>query len=235
MKKTVLKLKVILSLCICGSLTFTAGQSSAKPVVQSFGFVQETSTVLKEGLVLVDLYNSIGYRNTIRIGAFGGEVMVDTTSGNNARGIGYKRAINEDVTAYGMLFIDNDASFTNLTAGIAYTTFKSGWILNVNAEIFNQSDPTGAAGVSETFMDVRGSAFYPLTGKLTRGKVSIGIEVDLEISPDSVTDVYFGARWVPKRNIVIDLGLYESFGAPSPAPSVSTVSTPAFLRLNVTF
>lgn len=227
------RILALVSLCIAANLSHAASRAPAKSAVPSFGFNQETSSVVAEGRVLVDLYNSTGYRSMIRVGAFDGEVMVHQAQGNAARGIGYKKAINPDFAAYGMLFLDNDASFTNFTLGAAYTTMASGFILNLNAEMFNQSDFT--PGVSETFMNIKGSAFYPLHMASGNGTMSLGLEIDQEVSPDSVTDVYLGARWAPNRSIILDLGLYRSLGAPSPASSVSTVATPAFVRMNVRF
>jgi hypothetical protein len=233
MKNLAPRILALISLCIATNLSYAASKAPSKSMAPSFGFDQETSSVVEEGSVLIDLYNSTGYRSMVRVGAFGGEVMVHPSQGNAARGIGYKRAINPDFSAYGMLFIDNDASFTNFTLGAAYTTMASGFILNLNAEMFNQSDLT--PGVSETFMDVRGSAFYPLHMASKNGAMSLGVEIDQEVSPDSITDVYLGARWMPNRNIILDLGLYRSLGAVSPAPTTSTVATPAFVRVNVRF
>ena len=228
--------KIIASLLLVPGLAIFTSQSIAEnhdPVlvgVPSFGFVQETATVVADGDILVDLYNSTSYRDMIRIGAFGGEVMINADDGNDAHGLGYKFSINQNLAAYGLLFLDNDSSFTNITAGLSYTTIASGFLLNGNIELFSQSD-TVPGGPSETFVDLRGSAFYRLSNNSVKGSLYLGGELDLEMSPNSDSDVYLGVRWIPKRNIILDLGAFESLGG----PGTSTVGTPVFVRLNVGF
>ena len=198
--------------------------------VPSFGFVQETAAVTADGEILVDLYNTTNYRSMIRIGAFGGEVLVNPDNEIDAHGLGYKFAINQNIAAYGMLFLDNDNSYTNITLGASYSTIASGFLLNGNVELFSQSDIT-PGGPSETFLDLRGSAFYRLANNSVKGSLYIGGELDLEISPDSDSDVYLGVRWIPKRNVILDLGAFQSLGA----ANTSNLGTPVFMRLNVGF
>jgi len=227
--------KIIASLLLVSGLAFFASQSLAESHdavlvdVPSFGFVQETATVTADGDILVDLYNTTNYRDMIRIGAFGGEVMISPETGNAAHGLGYKASINPKVAAYGMMFLDNDASFTNITIGASYTTMASGLLLNGNLEIFSQSDAVG--GASETFVDLRGSAFYRLSNNSVKGSLYLGGELDLEMSPNSDSDVYLGVRWIPKRYVILDLGAFQSLGG----PGTSTVGTPVFVRLNLGF
>ena len=231
MKKIIACLLLLPGLAIFASQSIAENHDSTLVGVPSFGFVQETATVTADGDILVDLYNTTNYRDMIRIGAFGGEVMINADGGNDAHGLGYKAAINQNVAAYGMLFLDNDASYTNITVGASYTTMASGFVLNGNIELFSQSDTTGANGPSETFIDLRGSAFYRLANESVKGSLYLGGELDLELDPDSDSDVYLGVRWIPKRNIILDLGAFESLGG----PSTSTVGTPVFVRLNVGF
>ena len=169
----------------------------------------------------------------IRIGAFGGEVLVNPDSGNDAHGLGYKFSINQNLAAYGMLFLDNDNSYTNITGGASYTAYAAGFILNGNVEIFSQSDTTAGAGSSpsETFIDIRASAYYQLKLNSVKGSIYLGGDVDIEVEPDSNSDIYLAARWIPKRNVVLDLGAYASLDE----ADVSTVGTPVFVRLNVGF
>lgn len=209
-----------------------ADTHDAPPINQpSFGFVQETAAITRDGAILVDLYNTTSYPNMIRLGAFGGEVMIDASGDNESRGIGYKLSISNALAAYGMLYLDTDASYTNLTVGAAYSMMAGGFILNANADLFSQSDTTGGGGASETFFDLRGSAFYPVTTDNLKGSLSLGVELDLQISPDSLTDIYLGARWQAKPNVLLDLGLFESIDN----SGVSTLGTPAFIRLNIGF
>ena len=227
--------KIIASLLLVSGLGIFTSQSIADShdmtlvAVPSFGFVQETAAVTLDGDILVDLYNTTNYRDMIRIGAFGGEVMISPEGGNAAHGLGYKASINSNMSAYGMLFLDSDANFTNVTIGGSYSTIASGFILNGNVEIFSQSDIGG--GVSETFVDLRGSAFYRLSNNSVKGSLYVGGELDMELSPNSESDIYLGVRWIPKHNIILDLGAFESLGA----PGTSTAGTPVFVRLNVGF
>ncbi len=231
MKKIIASLLLVPGLALFASQSIAENHDAVLVGVPSFGFVQETATVTADGDILVDLYNTTNYRDMIRIGAFGGEVMISPETGNAAHGLGYKASINPKVAAYGMMFLDNDASFTNITLGASYTTMASGLLLNGNFELFSQSDTTGANGPSETFVDLRGSAFYRLENESVKGSLYLGGELDMEISPNSDTDVYLGVRWIPKSNVILDLGAFESLGG----PSISTVGTPVFVRLNLGF
>ena len=235
MNKLIASLLLASGMGLFASLSLAENHDSALVGVPSFGFTQEMAALTVDGDILVDLYNTTGYRDMIRIGALGGEVMVSPDSGNAAHGLGYKFSVNSNVAAYGMLFLDNDNSFTNITAGASYTTYASGFLLNGNLEIFSQSDTTTGggpgAGSSETFVDLRGSAFYRLATNSVKGLLYLGGEIDMEISPGSDSDIYLGVRWIPKSNIILDLGAFESLGG----PNTSTVGTPAFVRLNVGF
>jgi len=230
MKKIIASLLLVPGLALFASQSIAESHDTVLVGVPSFGFVQETATVTADGDILVDLYNTTNYRDMIRIGAFGGEVMISPETGNAAHGLGYKASINSKVAAYGMMFLDNDASFTNITLGASYTTIASGLLLNGNMEIFSQSDTGG--GASETFVDLRGSAFYRLSNNSVKGSLYLGGELDLEMSPNSDSDVYLGLRWIPKRYVILDLGAFQSLGGPA---STSTVGTPVFVRLNVGF
>ncbi len=236
--------KLIAGLLLVSGLSVFAGQSIAANHeldlvgIPSFGFVQETAALTLDGDIRVDLYNTNNienktiYRNMIRVGAYGGEIMISPDTGNDAHGLGYKFSINSNIAAYGMLFLDNDNSYTNITAGASYTTNTGTYILNGNVELFSQSDTTpGGAGSSETFIDLRGSAFYRLANESIKGSLYLGGEIDMEINPDSDTDVYLGVRWIPKRTVILDLGVYESLGG----PNTSTLGTPVFFRLNIGF
>ena len=227
--------KKITGLLLVSGLSVFAGQSIAANHeldlvgIPSFGFVQETAALTLDGDIRVDLFNNTNYRDMIRVGAYGGEIMISPDDGKDAHGLGYKSSINSNIAVYGMLFLDNDKSFTNITAGASYTTNTGSYILNGNVELFSQSDTGG--GVSETFIDLRGSAFYRLANESIKGSLYLGGEIDMEFSPNSDTDVYIGVRWIPKRTVILDLGVFESLGG----PNTSTVGTPVFFRLNIGF
>ena len=233
MQKLIGSLLLVPGLCFFTSQSFAENHDSVLAGVPSLGFVQEMAALTADGDILVDLYNTTGYRDMIRIGAFGGEILISPESGNDAHGLGYKFFIKQNIAAYGMLFLDDDNDFTNITAGASYTTYASGFILNGNVELFSQSDTTPGGGSnsspSETFVDVRGSAFYRLAANSVKGSLYIVGEIDMEVEPNSNSDFYLGVRWLPKGNIVLDLGFYESLDG----PDTSTVGTPVFIRLNV--
>ena len=228
MKKKIAGLLLVSGLSVFAGQSFAANHELDLVGIPSFGFVQETAALTLDGDIRVDLYNNTNYRDMIRVGAYGGEIMISPDTGQAAHGLGYKMSINSNIAAYGMLFLDNDKSFTNITAGASYTTNTGTYILNGNVELFSQSD-TGGGG-SETFIDLRGSAFYRLANESIKGSLYLGGEIDMEISPNSDTDIYLGVRWIPKRTVILDLGAYQSIGG-----GTSTVGTPVFFRLNIGF
>ncbi|MCH8104511.1 MAG: hypothetical protein IIC58_03260 [Proteobacteria bacterium] len=233
MKKIIAGLLLVSGLSVFAGQSFAANHESDLVGIPSFGFVQETAALTLDGDIRVDLFNNTNYRDMIRVGAYGGEIMISPDTGNAAHGLGYKLSINSNIAVYGMLFLDNDQSFTNITAGASYTTNTGTYILNGNVELFSQSDTGGGpgGGPSETFIDLRGSAFYRLANESIKGSLYLGGEIDMEFSPNSDTDVYIGVRWIPKRTVILDLGVFESLGG----PNTSTVGTPVFFRLNIGF
>ncbi len=222
MKKQIIKGLVIVGL----AGTALPALAAALP---SFGFEQEFAGVTANGDVSVDLASSFNYN--IRVGAFGGEVMVDPAGGLNATGIGYKGKINRNFAAYGKLYLDSTtgASITNITLGVAYTGESGDFLYNGNGEIFNQS----VGGTSTSTVDLKGAGFYHLHTSKFPGKVSLGGEISLQLSPSPTsTDLFLGARWEPKPSVLIDLGAMSSIGVGG--TTTTTFATPAFIRLNLT-
>ncbi|KPK49725.1 MAG: hypothetical protein AMS22_13280 [Thiotrichales bacterium SG8_50] len=62
------------------------------------------------------------------------------------------------------------------------------------------------------------------------GNTYLGGEVSFKLSPSPTeTDLFLGARWQPKKSVLVDLGLVASNAG------TTTISTPAFIRLNLGF
>ncbi len=209
----------------------TAAQAAGNFNAPSFGFVQEMAGVVENGTVSANLYDSLtASRNDIRLGAFGGEVLIDPTlSSSNSTGIGYKYPFTANMAAYGKLYMDTTtgASYTNVTLGFSYTGSASSLLYNGNAEIFNCSACKG--GQSESYVFLKAAGFFQPQQKAIAG-ASFGAEISMQTSPSPTsTDLFLGMRWHAKGNVLLDLGVMRNIG------NVSTVATPAFVRLNVGF
>src|SRR6266852_920530 len=149
MKKQPLKLLFALAAALAG--TFAQAEPSRL-------FSQELGEVTKD--ISVDLdYNStatgassVGLAAGLRIGAFGGEVLVNTknaldlaSSGFDTAGVGYKMVVAPHLAVYGILSynkIDNPGpgpnppATTNWAIGAAYTMRQgNNLILTVNPEL----------------------------------------------------------------------------------------------------
>jgi hypothetical protein len=210
------------------ALTAISSSAMAASIYPSFGFVQEMAGVAANGDISADFYNTTGYPTHLRIGAFKGEIMIDPSIGVAATGMGYKYPINPHIGIYGKLYLNSGGgtSITNLTLGGAYTGNSGDFTYNGNAEVFSCSNCV--AGTSETFLKIKGAGFYRLKTNKLGGKMSIGAEVDLQLSPSpTTTDLYAGLRWQPKSKLIVDAGLASSTGG------TTTLGTPAFVRLTL--
>ena len=203
---------------------------AAKPAnsndTPSFGFAQEMAGVTGNGEIRADIYNSSGYPSHLRVGAFGGEVMIDPNGSTaTATGIGYKYPFNPKMAIYGKLFLNSGTGGqTNITLGASYSTQSENFLLNGNGHF------TNANMLNESTFYLNGAGFYRLTTNKLGGSTYLGGEVSLKLSPSPTeTNVFLGARWQPKKTVLIDLGIASSTGG------TTTISTPAFVRLNLGF
>ena len=198
----------------------------------SFGFVQEMAGITADGDLKVDIYGATLLATDIRFGAFGGELLPDTaTATSNATGLGYKHPISPNMAAYGKLYLDTTTGSpdTNITLGFSFTGKADDLLYNANAEIFNCS-ACGAGASSVSNVNLRAGGFFNVKSKSASGKFSVGGEIDLRMSPSpSQTNIYLGARWLPKTNVMLDVGFLQNI------VNTSTVATPAFVRLNLGF
>ncbi len=203
----------------------TAARKVNDPMMMSFGFVQETASVLSRGRIRADIYNTTDYPSQVRIGAFGGEVLIDPSDGPTATGLGYKRSINSKMAVYGKLFLATGGGQTdNWTLGVSHTAQRGRLVYNGNAHY------TNANAANESTLLLNGAAFYRVIVKSVPGPVQLGGEVSVRMSPGPTrTDLFMGVRWQPKRNVLIDVGVATSIDGDT------FIGTPAFVRLNLGF
>jgi hypothetical protein len=188
--------------------------------------------VTRKGDVAIDLYDSLGNPTDVRIGAFGGEIMVDATVATTAQGIGYKHPINKSMAAYGMIYLNTGGatSITNITGGFSYTGVSGSFIYNANAEV-HSCTVCGAGNTSATNFDAKGGGFFNMSTPKLGGKLMLGGEVSLRLSPSpTTTSLYAGARWLPKPGVMLDLGMFTSLPGAG-GTTTSTFGTPAFARV----
>jgi hypothetical protein len=195
------------------------------PSKMSFGFVQETGWTLKKGEIRADIYNTTEYPWHIRVGAFGGEVLIDPSDAPDATGLGYKRSF-KNFALYGKLFLssDNGNQGDSWAIGVSHSARKGKLTYNANGHY------TNANAANEETLLVNGSVFYRVIVKAVPGPVQLGAEVTMQVSPGPTrTDLFGGIRWEPRRNVLLDLGLATSVDGDT------FIGTPAFVRLNLGF
>ena len=211
-----------LPLVLFSTVVSAANTTSPYP---SFGFVQEMAGVTANGDISVDLYNSLAnnsYPSHLRIGAFKGEIMIDPNTATTGTGMGYKFPINPHIAVYAKLYLNSGGatSTTNITLGGSYTGNSGDFTYNGNAEAYSTSAGTN--------FNLKGAGFYKLKTTKLGGKVSVGAEINLRLSPSPTqTDLYAGLRWQPKSKLIVDTGLASSTGG------TTTIGTPAFVRLTL--
>lgn len=212
----------------CITALAIASSSAMAAPYPSFGFVQEFSGVTGNGNISADLYNYTTYPTHVRIGAFKGEIMIDPNTLNpaTATGMGYKFPINRNVAIYGKLYLNSGGgtSVTNITLGGSYTGNSGPFIYNGNVEAYSTSLGTS--------FNLKGAGFYQLASNKLGGKMSVGGEIDLRLSPSpTTTSIFAGLRWQPKQQLLVDAGLISQ--VPAGAGTVTTIGTPAFFRLTL--
>jgi len=195
--------------------------ASAQAADTSRFFTGETATTLKNGAVSLDLeylFSSQGNATSLRAGAFGGEIMLnsatDTHSGFSDSSIGYKKSIGKGLAAYGVVSHYDDGtiagSATNFAVGAAYT-MKSGDItFNINPEFVTDDGNKNNRNDKSTLF-IKGLAAY----KLKNVPVSLVAEIVLDNNDAVERNVNLGVRWQPKNNLTLDLVVYHDDGDPA--------------------
>ena len=218
--------KFILALPLLAASTFAQNVLAASDYPTN-GIYQEMAGTANNGEISIDLYNSTNYRSTVRVGMFGGEiiyspdVLVDPILGNTAPMMGFKYPINKNMAAYGMLNFDSAAD-TDLLFGFSYSGGNRDFLYNGNAEII----APGAAGAENT-VRVKGGAYYAISSRGV-GRMYLAGEIVIDTNADT-TDLYAAMRFSPKKNVNVDIGVYESIDA----ANVSTTGVPIFFRLTL--
>jgi hypothetical protein len=210
-------------------------------------FSQELGEVTKDISVDLDYAGaSLGVAAGLRVGAFGGEVLVNTKnaldladSGFDTAGVGYKTVVAPHLAVYGILSynkIDNpgpgpnpDAT-TNMAVGAAYTMRQGkNLILTVNPEFVTDDGGTNGRGDKNTLF-VKAGAGYVLPNQ-KYGKITLIGEVVAENSDFLDTVFNLGVRWEPRRNITLDAVVVNDRGD----KGGSRTGIPGVIRLNIAF
>jgi hypothetical protein len=201
---------------------------------------QETAALASDVSLDFD-YNgapqSVGFAAGLRIGAFGGEVLVNakpsTTldgSGFVSSNIGYKKVLMPRLAAYGIVAYDNPdnaPSTFDVAVGAAYTLAYRDVLLNLNAEVVTDEDGRNERG-DKTTLFIKGGAGYPIdTGA---GRVMLIMELVAESNTSLDPVLNLGARWQPRKNITVDFVVLNERG-----DNGSHSGLPGAVRLNIGF
>jgi hypothetical protein len=224
-------------LCVGWLLLVAAACVQAEP---SRLLSQETGAVASD--VSLDLdYNgapqSVGVAAGLRIGAFGGEVLVNAKpptmldgSGFVSSNLCYKRMLMPRLAAYGIVAYDNPdnaASTFDVAIGAAYTLTYRDVLLNLNAEVVTDQDGRSDRG-DRTTVFIKGGAGYPIeTGA---GRVTLIMELIAESNSSLDSVLNLGARWQPRKNMAVDFVVLNERG-----DNGSHSGLPGAVRLNIGF
>jgi hypothetical protein len=200
-------------------------------------FSQETAEVTKEISVDLDYVGSLGLAGGLRIGAFGGEVLVNAKndldlagSGFSGGNIGYKRVVMPSLALYGILAHDNPdnaPSTTDFAFGAAYSVRMKELLLNANLEYVSDDDGVNGRGDESTLFLKLGAGYAVPTHS---GRFTLIGELVLE--DNDVLDTVFnlGVRWEVRRNINVDFVVVNDRG-----DNGSRNGLPGAVRLNIAF
>ncbi|MCW8956270.1 MAG: hypothetical protein OQL09_05255 [Gammaproteobacteria bacterium] len=217
-----------------------AAMSSSVYAEPTRTFFTETADIAPNGSVSLDLdygFDDIAGGTGIRIGALGGEILLNNTQAGQgqtfvASSIGYKKVLQKNLSAYGIISYVNDdvlGSYTDFAIGAAYTIKQKDLTININGEIL--SDDTGVAGFpprgGDTTLFVKGAIKLPIDNVLPNS--SLIAEVALEDNDLLETQSAFGVRWEPSKRVTADLIVYVDEG------TTDTIGLPGYIKLNLAF
>jgi hypothetical protein len=234
--------RILINTLSVGLLLFAMQTVFAEP---SRLFFQETTAIEPTGSVSLDVFypsSSIGYSTGLRIGAFDGVVLINshddsrvTRTGFSNTSAGFKKMINKDIAAYGVLsyFNDDVDSGTDYAIGIAYTGSTGTLSYNLNPELI--SDQQTARGNKSTLF-LKGALSVPLTSLKVNNASAIA-EVILEDNSELDTVTNLGLRWVPRKDITLDFILYSDRGSPAVNGNAKDYNkgVPGMLKANIRF
>ena len=203
-------------------------------------FSQETADISKDISVDLDygLTGSVGLAAGVRIGAFGGEVLVNAKndldlagSGFSGGNIGYKRAvIMPNLAVFGFLAHDNPdnaPSTTDFAFGASYTWRMKELLLNGSIEFVTDDDGVNGRGDDNTLFFKLGAGYAIPTNA---GRFTIIGELILEDSDALDTVFNLGVRWEVRKNINLDFVVVSDRG-----DNGSRSGLPGAVRLNLAF
>jgi hypothetical protein len=210
-------------------------------------FSQELGEVTRDISVDLDygIGTSLGVAAGLRIGAFGGEVLVNTknaldlaNSGLVDTNIGYKRVVAPNLAVYGILSYDQqdpagagpkpDAT-ANMAIGAAYTMRQGrNLILTVNPEWVTDDGGFNGRGDQATLF-VKAGIGYVLPEQ-RYGKITLIGEYIADNSDFLDPVLNLGVRWEPRKNITLDAVLLNDRGDLAGMQGI-----PGMIRLNIVF
>ena len=213
------------SIALLAMITF--GQNAfADQQFPSPGMFQEMGGTVGRGKVSIDLFNSSDYRDSVRFGLPRGELMYSRgVAGVGGDMLGYKHAINGNLSAYGLVSYDSNADDTEMVFGTAYSGGDSKFWWNLNAEMLSPG------GNADSTLEIKGGAYYAINTEFT-GRMYLVGEVVMD-NEDSTTDIYGALHFVANKNVNIDIGIYKSIGGAGNNADESTVGLPVFFRLTL--
>jgi hypothetical protein len=237
--------KRTLSLLVAATLTAATAAEAAPTYLLSM----ETADIAQDVSVGIDFNVATnGLAPTMRAGAFGGEVLLNSksviyagNSGFNFTHVGYKMGIGGGLAGYGFFsYSDTETGGgpaavtvknTDFAFGVAYTLRQGeGLVLNANAEIVTDDGGFNGRGDKNTlFVKLGGGYSLPPTAS---GRFTLMGMLELENSdvPAIDTVLNLGLRWEPRKNVTVDFIVFTDRG-----DGGSNSGIPGAARLNLSF
>ena len=221
-----------------------ASLSSAAYAEPTRTFFTETANTAAKGSVSLDM--EYGFSETasgtgIRIGGMGGEILLNNTNSASEDGqfqsssIGYKKTIQKNLAAYGILsYLNDDANadaYTDIALGVAFTLEQKQITININGELITDDSNATPLRGGDTTIFVKGSLEVSMDQVLPNS--SMMVELALEDSDFIETASAFGFRWQPSKRVTTDLIIYVDDGDPTNGDSVMGI--PGYIKLNLAF
>lgn len=209
----------------------TAAISSTAYAEPTRTFFSETAETAIDGTVSIDVeyqFNESGTNTGARIGAFGGEVLLNNgNTGFATSSIGYKKIFQKDLAFYGILsYLNNDIeSFTDIALGAVYTLNLKDVSFNFNGELITDDSETLRGGDSTLF--IKAAVIFPINK--ARTNISLIAEVAVENNDLLDTGTALGLRWQPSSRLTTDFIVFADNGVDD------TTGIPGYVKLNFAF
>ena len=215
-------IKVILGTTLLAMSTFGHNVVAAQPYPTN-GIYQEMSGTTAEGKTSIDLLNSSNFRDSVRLGMFGGEIIyTPNAAGASSDMLGYKHPFNMKMAAYGLINFDTADNNTDLLLGFAYSGGDRSFMYNFNAEIFSPG------GGGDNTMEIKAGGYYAIVNRTISSMYRAG-ELVMDLNNDT-TSIFAAMRFVPRENIHVDVGVFQSDGG---GGGSSRIGIPLFFRLTL--